>query len=71
MAETGKGEDQEKEKKLAKDERSEYFTLLEKWLQEAYAWQSVAAIFPYYVMSHPVVNSVPGKNFSTTLIWLY
>lgn len=38
------------------EERSQYFKKLEKWLQEAYAWQSVAAMFPYYVMSGHVVN---------------
>jgi len=44
------------------EERSRYFKKLEKWLQEAYAWQSVAAMFPYYVMSGHVANSTPGMD---------
>ncbi|KAH0946318.1 hypothetical protein HN011_007747 [Eciton burchellii] len=42
------------------EERSRYFKKLEMWLQEAYAWQSVAAMFPYYVMSGYVANSTPA-----------
>lgn len=44
------------------EERSRYFKKLEKWLQEAYAWQSVAAMFPYYVMSGHIANPTPGMN---------
>jgi hypothetical protein len=44
------------------EERSRYFKKLEMWLQEAYAWQSVAAMFPYYVMSGYVANSTPGTE---------
>ncbi|XP_066591701.1 protein FAM8A1 [Prorops nasuta] len=44
----------------AEKERSEYFQKLEKWLQEAYAWQTVAAMFPYYLMSGQVLNPTPG-----------
>ncbi|XP_018393261.1 PREDICTED: protein FAM8A1 isoform X2 [Cyphomyrmex costatus] len=41
------------------EERSRYFKKLEEWLQEAYAWQSVAAMFPYYMMSgQSVSNSI-------------
>lgn len=42
------------------EERSEYFKKLEKWLQEAYIWQSVAAMFPYYVMSNQILNPLAG-----------
>ncbi|XP_015587868.1 protein FAM8A1 isoform X2 [Cephus cinctus] len=42
------------------EERAEYFKKLEKWLQEAYAWQSVVAMFPYYVMSSQLLNRTPG-----------
>ncbi|XP_043492764.1 protein FAM8A1 isoform X1 [Polistes fuscatus] len=65
MANNSKSEDQSEEslkedkdepKMSLAEERSEYFKKLEKWLQEAYAWQSVAAMFPYYVMSNQVLN---------------
>lgn len=42
------------------EERSEYFKKLEKWLCEAYAWQSVATMFPYYVMSGQITSSASG-----------
>ncbi|XP_012254647.2 protein FAM8A1 isoform X2 [Athalia rosae] len=42
------------------NERTEYFEKLEKWLQEAYVCQSVAAMFPYYVMSTQMLNSATG-----------
>lgn len=44
------------------EERSRYFKKLETWLHEAYAWQSVAAMFPYYVMSGHVVNPTAGTK---------
>ncbi|KMQ93134.1 protein fam8a1-like protein [Lasius niger] len=44
------------------EERSRYFKKLEKWLQEAYAWQSVAAMFPYYVMSGHIANPTPAST---------
>ncbi|KAK0083029.1 hypothetical protein PV325_009482 [Microctonus aethiopoides] len=46
--------------------RVEYFTKLEKWLQEAYAWQSVAAMFPYYLMSGQLMPQTTG-NINTSL----
>jgi len=46
------------------EERSRYFKKLEEWLQEAYAWQSVAAMFPYYMMSG---QSVTNPTFASTL----
>lgn len=49
-------------KMISAEERSEYFRKLEKWLQEAYAWQSVAAMFPYYVMSNQMLNSLSGAS---------
>ncbi|XP_076763276.1 protein FAM8A1 isoform X2 [Xylocopa sonorina] len=42
------------------EERSEYFKKLEKWLHEAYAWQSMAAMFPYYLMSSQIMNPPSG-----------
>lgn len=42
------------------EERSEYFGKLEKWLQEAYAWQSVAAMFPYHILSGQIFDQT-GK----------
>ncbi|EGI66121.1 PREDICTED: protein FAM8A1 isoform X2 [Acromyrmex echinatior] len=44
------------------EERSRYFKKLEEWLQEAYAWQSVAAMFPYYMMSG---QSVTNPTFAS------
>lgn len=44
------------------EERSEYFKKLEKWLHESYAWQSVAATIPYYMMSGHVINSTAGTQ---------
>ncbi|CAK9806852.1 Protein FAM8A1 [Anthophora plagiata] len=44
------------------EERSEYFQKLEKWLHEAYAWQSMAAMFPYYLMSSQMINSTSGVS---------
>lgn len=46
---------------IAAEERSEYFKKLEKWLHEAYAWQSMAAMFPYYLMSGQIINPSSGK----------
>lgn len=46
--------------------RAEYFEKLEKWLYQAYAWQSVAAIFPYCLMSDQIVNSSTVPNSSTS-----
>lgn len=43
------------------NERDEYFGKLEKWLQEAYAWQSVAAMFPYYLMSGQLLHQTNGQ----------
>lgn len=54
------------------EERSRYFKKLEKWLQEAYAWQSVAAMFPYYVMSGHIANPTPGMNkYESFLLIIY
>lgn len=44
----------------AAEERSEYFKELQKWLYEAYAWQSAAAMFPYYLMSGQILNPASG-----------
>lgn len=55
-------EEKDKLKMTCAEERSEYFKKLEKWLQEAYAWQSVAAMFPYYVMSNQMLNSLSGAS---------
>lgn len=53
-------------------ERSEYFEKLEKWLQEAYVCQSVAAMFPYYVMSTQMLNPAAGnKSHSSDEITKY
>lgn len=49
------------------EERSRYFKTLEDWLQEAYAWQSFAAMFPYYVMSGQIVNPTDGMNKRETV----
>lgn len=50
------------------EERSEYFKKLEKWLHEAYAWQTVAAMFPYYIMSGQILNPPSGISpFSTQI----
>ncbi|XP_012226875.1 protein FAM8A1 isoform X1 [Linepithema humile] len=46
------------------EERSQYFKKLEEWLREAYAWQSVAAMFPYYVMSGHIANSTTPASTS-------
>ncbi|XP_034947508.1 protein FAM8A1 [Chelonus insularis] len=55
-------------------ERAEYFGKLEKWLHEAYAWHSVAATLPHYLMSgqllHPIngtplLTQVPGSTNSS------
>lgn len=51
---------------IAAEERSEYFKKLEKWLHEAYAWQSMAAMFPYYLMSGQIINP-SGKIMIRTL----
>ncbi|XP_063228437.1 protein FAM8A1 [Bacillus rossius redtenbacheri] len=32
------------------EEREQYFVALEKWLQEAYTWQSMSAMFPYFLL---------------------
>lgn len=55
-------EDENQSKMTAAEERTEYFKNLEKWLHEAYAWQSVAAMFPYYLMSGQIINPTSGKN---------
>ncbi|XP_012150462.1 protein FAM8A1 isoform X1 [Megachile rotundata] len=53
-------ENENHSKMTAAEERSEYFKKLEKWLHEAYAWQSVAAMFPYYLMSGQIINPTTG-----------
>ncbi|XP_031837646.1 protein FAM8A1 isoform X2 [Nomia melanderi] len=55
-------ETKERSKITAAEERSEYFKKLEKWLHEAYAWQSMAAMFPYYLMSRQILN--PSSDVS-------
>lgn len=45
-----------------KKERDDYFLKLEKWLQEAYAWQSAAATVPYYFMSGQLLHQA-GKIY--------
>ncbi|XP_012275527.1 protein FAM8A1 [Orussus abietinus] len=49
------------------EERSEYFKQLEKWLQEVYTWQSVVAMFPYYVMSSQIFTPNDVTSSSTQL----
>ncbi|XP_014475749.1 PREDICTED: protein FAM8A1 [Dinoponera quadriceps] len=44
------------------EERSQYFKKLEKWLHEVYTWQSVAAMFPYYMISGHVVNPIAAST---------
>lgn len=52
----------------AAEERSEYFNKLEKWLHEAYAWQSMATMFPYYLMSGQILNPASGiPSFSSQI----
>lgn len=53
-------ENKDHSKMTAAEERSEYFKKLEKWLHEAYAWQNMAAMFPYYLMSGQILNSPSG-----------
>lgn len=55
------GENKDELQMTAAEERTKYFKKLEKWLHEAYAWQSMAAIFPYYLMSGQIINSSSGK----------
>ncbi|XP_071859057.1 protein FAM8A1 isoform X2 [Bombus fervidus] len=51
---------------IAAEERLEYFKKLEKWLHEAYAWQNMAAMFPYYLMSGQIINPSSGvPSFSS------
>ncbi|EFN77793.1 protein FAM8A1 [Harpegnathos saltator] len=51
------------------EERSQYFKKLEKWLNEVYTWQSVAAMFPYYVISGHVVNPIAASSpFQTSQV---
>lgn len=40
----------------------EYFKALEKWLQEAYMWQSVTASFPYYLACSQYMNQPSGSS---------
>ncbi|XP_076645048.1 protein FAM8A1 [Halictus rubicundus] len=49
-------ESKEPIKMTVAEERTEYFKKLEKWLHEAYAWQSMATMFPYYLMSGQILN---------------
>ncbi|XP_043251406.1 protein FAM8A1-like [Colletes gigas] len=53
-------ENKDRSKMTAAEERSEYFKELEKWLYEAYAWQSVATMISYYLMSGQIVNPATG-----------
>lgn len=54
------------DKAKRKKERDDYFLKLEKWLQEAYAWQSAAATVPYYLMSGQLLHQ-PGKIHLTSV----
>ncbi|KAH0553941.1 protein FAM8A1 isoform X1 [Cotesia glomerata] len=49
------------DKAKRKKERDDYFLKLEKWLQEAYAWQSAAATVPYYLMSGQLLHQPAGS----------
>lgn len=51
--------------KTPAQERSEYFEKLEKWLHEAYVWQSVAAMFPSHVLPGQVLPSSNGMTKSS------
>lgn len=57
------------------EERSRYFKKLEEWLQEAYAWQSVAAMFPYYMMSGQSVTNptlgTRGRKYFEIMIMIF
>lgn len=44
----------------------EYFRALEKWLQEAYMWQSVTASFPYYLACSQYMNQASGTSNNNT-----
>lgn len=56
--------DKSDDRMCSKEERNEYFGRLEKWLHEVHAWQTFVAMFPYYVMTNPVMNPLAGKNIS-------
>ncbi|XP_043524667.1 protein FAM8A1 isoform X2 [Frieseomelitta varia] len=61
-------ENKDQRQTIAAEERSEYFKKLEKWLHEAYAWQSMAAMFPYYLMSGQIINP-SGFEYRIPPIW--
>jgi hypothetical protein len=44
---------------------ADYFVALEKWLRDVYMWQSVAAAFPYALMTNQFVptSTVNVQNF--------
>lgn len=42
-------------------QRTEYFSKLESWLLEAYAWHSFVATVPYLLASSQIVH---GKSFA-------
>ena len=56
-----KNEKDKTEETYTSQDRSEYFGKLEKWLQEAYAWQSVAAMFPYHLLAGQILNRPNGN----------
>lgn len=58
-----KQNEDERPKLTPAEERAAYFKKLEKWLCDAYAWQHVATMFPYYVMSGQITNSASGVSF--------
>jgi hypothetical protein len=44
---------------------AEYFTALEKWLHDVYMWQSIAASFPYALMTNQfaTTGAINMQNF--------
>lgn len=43
-----------------------YFLDLEKWLNDAYMWQGVAASFPYFFMCNQYMSHYTSLNGNTT-----
>lgn len=39
-----------------------YFSDLEKWLNDAYMWQGVAASFPYFLMCNQYISQISLSN---------
>lgn len=61
-----KSDTKEPPQESMKNPVDKYFLDLEKWLNDAYMWQGVAASFPYFFMCNQYMSHYTSLNGNTT-----